>query len=66
MTGSFTVARAPMLVGDVLDWFADPTSWEGENGIVNRLIEHARARMPFAVRADDVPGRCLRRGTSSR
>jgi len=35
-----TVARAPMLVGDVLDWFADPASWQGENGIVNRAVEH--------------------------
>ena len=34
------VAAAPMLVGDVLDWFADPASWEGPNGIVNRLVEH--------------------------
>jgi osmoprotectant transport system permease protein len=29
-----------MLVGDVIDWFADPASWQGENGIVNRLVEH--------------------------
>ena len=42
MTGllDVAVAAAPMLVGDVLDWFADPTSWEGPNGIVNRLVEH--------------------------
>jgi osmoprotectant transport system permease protein len=30
-----------MLVGDVIDWFADPASWQGENGIVNRLVEHS-------------------------
>ncbi|HEX4978049.1 MAG TPA: ABC transporter permease [Nocardioides sp.] len=40
MTPTRELAAAPMLVGDVLDWFADPASWQGENGIVNRLVEH--------------------------
>ena len=40
MSGVPVVARAPMLVGDVIDWFADPASWEGPNGIVPRLVEH--------------------------
>ena len=42
MSGMLEVVglAAPMLVGDVLDWFADPASWEGPNGIVTRLVEH--------------------------
>lgn len=28
-----------MLQG-VLDWFSDPASWQGEDGLVNRLVEH--------------------------
>jgi osmoprotectant transport system permease protein len=28
-----------MLQG-VLDWFSDPANWQGEDGVVNRLVEH--------------------------
>lgn len=29
-----------MLQG-LLDWFSDPSNWQGEDGIVNRLVEHS-------------------------
>ena len=28
------------MVGDVLAWFSDPATWQGENGIPSRLLEH--------------------------
>ena len=29
------------MFGSVLDWFADPAHWQGEDGIANRLLEHS-------------------------
>ena len=29
------------MIGDVIDWFTDPKSWSGEDGIANRLLEHS-------------------------
>jgi osmoprotectant transport system permease protein len=29
------------MLGEILAWFSDPTSWQGENGIPSRLAEHA-------------------------
>lgn len=28
------------MIGSIWDWYADPANWQGEDGIVNRLIEH--------------------------
>jgi osmoprotectant transport system permease protein len=28
------------VAGGVVDWFRDPASWQGEEGLVNRLVEH--------------------------
>ncbi len=28
------------MIGDVVDWFADPANWQGDNGVWNRLSEH--------------------------
>ena len=28
------------MIGDVLAWFSDPATWQGEDGITNRLVEH--------------------------
>lgn len=30
------------LVGEVIDWFADPASWQGRRGIIHQLFEHVR------------------------
>jgi osmoprotectant transport system permease protein len=29
------------MINDVVDWFTDPASWSGEDGIANRLLEHS-------------------------
>ena len=28
------------MIGSIWDWYADPANWQGEDGIVNRLVEH--------------------------
>jgi osmoprotectant transport system permease protein len=28
------------MIGAVIDWFSDPANWHGEDGILNRLLEH--------------------------
>ena len=28
------------MLNDVLDWYADPSNWQGEDGLVNRFVEH--------------------------
>ena len=28
------------MIGDLVDWFADPVNWRGEEGVLNRLLEH--------------------------
>lgn len=28
------------MIGDVLAWFSDPATWQGEDGLPNRLLEH--------------------------
>lgn len=28
------------VIGGVIDWFQDPANWKGEEGLVNRLVEH--------------------------
>lgn len=28
------------MIGDVVDWFADPANWQGDDGVLNRLSEH--------------------------
>ena len=29
------------MIGDVWGWFADPATWQGEDGVPNRLVEHS-------------------------
>jgi osmoprotectant transport system permease protein len=29
------------MLNDVIDWFQNPAHWQGENGIVNRMVEHS-------------------------
>jgi osmoprotectant transport system permease protein len=29
------------LVGQVVAWFQDPANWQGEDGVLNRLVEHS-------------------------
>jgi osmoprotectant transport system permease protein len=29
------------MLQQVIEWFSDPTTWSGDNGIPNRLVEHA-------------------------
>ena len=28
------------MIGEVWAWFADPANWQGEEGVLNRLVEH--------------------------
>lgn len=28
------------MLGDIIAWFQNPAHWQGENGIVNRMVEH--------------------------
>ncbi|MGA9749522.1 MAG: ABC transporter permease subunit [Nocardioides sp.] len=28
------------MIGSLLEWYADPSNWSGEDGILNRLVEH--------------------------
>ena len=55
----------------VLEWFQDPANWQGENGLVNRLVEHLLLTgtatavavllgLPLAVWLGHI-GRCWRR-----
>ncbi len=39
-----------MLQG-LLDWFSDPANWQGEDGIVNRLVEHGLLTVTATVAA---------------
>jgi osmoprotectant transport system permease protein len=34
-------AGGGLMLQQVIDWFADPASWQGDNGLLNRLVEHS-------------------------
>ncbi len=34
------MSTAPLLLGDVVDWFRDPGNWSGADGVPHRLLEH--------------------------
>ena len=39
------------MIGDLFDYFADPTHWQGEEGFVNRLVEHTLLTVTATVLA---------------
>ena len=39
------------MLRDLVDWFGDPASWQGENGVLNRLVEHSLLTVTATVLA---------------